>query len=195
MTMPERLIDDVVRQGALRVLEAARSVDAWDVEPTIALVAAGPDKPDTPLCIPVPVPTSVWIDTHPAAVLHGLTYGVTHGLVRLELAEPVTAGDVRGVVLFTEGHAVDGNDLTDAESATLDDFKAKHRLEEHPKSRELRMATMMDRALTPALARHFRGKPVSDEIVYGFDGRVPKELSRFVAALMAAWISEVDRTN
>jgi hypothetical protein len=36
---PERLIDDIVRQGAMRTLELARESDMWDVAPLIGLVA------------------------------------------------------------------------------------------------------------------------------------------------------------
>lgn len=192
MIEPTELIDDVVRQGALGVLQSAAELDEWDTVPTIVLVAEGPENP---ICIPVPIPVHVWLDVHPAAVMYGLTKGVTKGALSLELGDPVTPGDIRGVVLFTEGHAIDSGELTDAEKATLDDFKVSHRLEEHPKSRELRMATMMDRALTPALARHFRGKDVSDEIVYGIDGRLTAALSGFVTALLVAWIGESEKPN
>lgn len=195
MTMPPRLIDDVVRQAALGVLEQAREIDEWDTVPMIVLVAESPEQPGHPICIPVPVPDTVWFDVHPAAILHGLGHGLSNGALQLALGEPITPGDIRGVILFTEGHNVDSDELTDAEKATLDDFKANHRLEEHPKARELRMATMMDRALTPALAQHFRGKEVSDRILYGFEGRLPEAMTRFVTDALAAWMAQAEKPN
>lgn len=192
MNMPPRLIDETVRQAALGILETVGEIDEWDIAPTIVLVAETADKP---ACIPVPVPTNMWLDKHPAAVLHGIAYGVSNRLMRLELAPPITPDDIRGVILFTEGHDVEFDALTPAEQATFNDFKERHRLSEHPKSRELRMAQMMDRALTPALARHVRGEAVSDEIVYGFSGHIPDALSRVVTALLAAWIAEAEKTN
>lgn len=190
--MPERLVDDNVRQCALGILEAAAEIDEWDILPTIVLVAEGPDKP---INIPVPVPTLMWIDKHPAEVLTGLTYGVSRRLVRLELGDPITPGDIRGAILFTEGHDVRFDELTNAEKETFDDFKARHRLEEHPKARELRMATMVDRSLTVALARHIRGFDVSDEIIYGLDGLIPGALSRLVTALLSNWHAEAEKAN
>lgn len=174
------------------ILETAREIDEWDVVPTIVIIAEGAEKP---ICIPVPLPPILWSDKQPAAVLHGIAFAVSNRLMRLELQHPVTTADVRGMILFTEGHGVDYDELTGAERDTLDDFKVNHRLEEHPKARELRMATMMDRALTPAIARHFRGKPVSDEIIYGFSGSIPDALSRLVTALLAAWIAEAETPN
>lgn len=192
MNTPARLIDDTVRQAALSILESVAESDQWDMPPTIVLVAEAPDKP---ACIPLPIPEPVWLDKPAASVLHGLAYGVTNGMLGLQLESPITPDDVRGVILFTEGHDVAFDSLTPAEKATYDDFTARHRLEEHPKARELRMATMMDRALTPALARHIRGESVSDEIVYGFQGQLPDALSRVVTALLAAWIGEAEKTN
>jgi hypothetical protein len=190
--MPPRLIDDNVRQAALGILETAGEIDEWDIAPTIVLVAETADKP---ACIPVPIPTTMWFDKHPAAVLHGIAYGVSNRLMRLQLAPPITPDDIRGVILFTEGHDVSFDALTPAEQTTFEDFKARHRLEEHPKARELRMAQMMDRALTPALARHVRGEAVSDQIIYGLQGRIPDALSRVVTAILAAWIGEAEKTN
>lgn len=190
--MPERLIDDNVRQATLGILEAAAEIDEWDTVPVLVLVAEGPDKP---INIPVPVPTLMWLDKHPAAVVRGITYGVSNGLLRVELGEPVTPSDIRGVILFTEGHDVRFDELTDAEKATFDDFKARHRLEEHPKSRELRMATMVDRSLTVALARHIRGEDVSDQIIYGIEGVVPEAISRLMTAIIAAWTAEAEKRN
>lgn len=190
--MPERLIDDNVRQAALGILEAAGEIDEWDLLPMVVLVAEGPDKP---INVPVPVPPPMWIDKHPAAVLRGISYGVSNGLMRLELGDPVTPADIRGVILFTEGHDVRFDDLTDAEQATFDDFKARHRLEEHPKSRELRMATMVDRSLTVALARHIRGDDVSDQIIYGLEGVIPGAISQLITAIIAAWTAEAEKRN
>ncbi len=190
--MPPRLVDDTVRLAALGVLETAREMDAWDQMPMLILVAEGTEKP---VCIPVPVPDAAWLNAHPVNVLKGMTYGVTKGHIRLALEPPANPGDIRGVLLITEGHVIEAEELTPAEQATLDDFKAHHRLEEHPKSREVRMASMMDRSLTPALARHFRGKEVSDRIVYGFDGRIPEAMSRFVTALLSSWMAEADKPN
>lgn len=190
--MPERLVDENLRQATLGILEAAADIDEWDVLPTLVLVAAGPDKP---ISIPVPVPSLMWIDRHPAAVVQGITDGITNGMLRVELGEPVTPADIRGVVLFTEGHDVRFDELTDAEKATFDDFKARHRLEEHPKSRELRMATMVDRSLTVALARHIRGDDVSDQIIYGIEGIVPAAISRLITAILAAWTADAEKRN
>lgn len=190
--MSERLIDENVRQAALGILEAAAEIDEWDVVPTLVLVAEGPDKP---INIPVPVPTFMWLDKHPADVLRGITYGVSNGMLRVELGEPVTPADIRGVILFTEGHDVRFDDLTDAEKATFDDFKARHRLEEHPKSRELRMATMVDRSLTSALARHIRGDDVSDQIIYGIEGVIPDAISQLASSLIATWWFEREKAN
>lgn len=190
--MPERLVDDNVSQCALGILEAAAEMDEWDVLPTVVLVAEGPDKP---INIPIPVPSLMWIDKHPAAVLGGISYGVSNGLMRLELEEPITPDAVRGAIIFTEGHDVRFDDLTDAEKATFDDFKARHRLEEHPKSRELRMATMVDRSLTVALARHIRGDDVSDQIIYGIEGVIPDAISRLMSTLSSTWWFERDKRN
>lgn len=192
MTMPPRLIDDNVQQAALGVLEIAGEIDEWDLAPAIVLVAKMADKP---VCVPIPVPAAMWLDKHPAAVLRGIAYGVSNRLMRLQLEPPITPDDVRGVILFTEGHDVAFDELTAAEQATFEDFKARHRLSEHPKARELRMAQMIDRALTPALARHVRGEPVSDEIVYGFDGRIPDAMSRVATALFTSWTAEAEKTN
>lgn len=190
--MPERLVDENVREAALGILEAVGELDQWDIEPTLVLVAEGPDKP---INIPVPVPTLMWLAKHPADVLRGIAYGVSNGLMRLELSEPVTTGDIRGVILFTEGHDVRFEELTEAEKVTFDDFKARHRLEEHPKSRELRMATMIDRSLTVAMAQHVRGEDVSERIVYGLQGLIPEALSRLATAMLAAWTVEADKRN
>lgn len=191
MTMPERLIEDVVRQAALSILETGREMDEWDQAPFITLVAR---RGDDPVCVPVPIPDATWLDAHPANVLTGLTYGVSKGLLKFELGEPISTADICGVILFTEGHGIDFDDLTDAEQATLDDFKASHRLEEHPKARELRMAEMIDRSLTHAMGRHFRGKPVDAELIYHMSGRIPTALERFVTALLAAWMGEAAKT-
>lgn len=182
--MPERLIDDNVRQGALGILEAAGEMDEWDVLPTVVLIAEGPDKP---INIPIPVPPPMWLDKHPAAVLAGMSYGIFNGLMRIELGDPITPDDIRGAIIFTEGHDVRFDELTDAEKATFEDFKARHRLEEHPKSRELRMATMVDRSLTVALARHIRGEDVSDQIIYGIEGTMPDAISKLMSSLSSAW--------
>lgn len=190
--MPERLIDDNVRQGALGILEAAAEIDEWDILPTVVLIAEGPDKP---INIPIPVPAPMWLDKHPAAVLGGISYGVFNGLMRLELGDPITPDDVRGAIIFTEGHDVRFDDLTDAEQATFEDFKARHRLEEHPKSRELRMATMVDRSLTVALARHIRGEEVSDQIIYGIEGTMPDAISKLMSSLSSAWWFEREKRD
>lgn len=190
--MPERLVDDNVRQAALGILEAAGEIDEWDVLPTIVLVAEGPDKP---INIPIPVPPPMWLDKHPGAVLAGISYGVSNGLMRLELGDPITPDDIRGAIIFTEGHDVRFDELTDAEKATFDDFKARHRLEEHPKSRELRMATMVDRSLTVALARHIRGEDVSDEIIYGIEGTMPDAISRLMSSLSSTWWFEREKRD
>jgi hypothetical protein len=188
---PTKLIDDAVRRAALRTLELARDTDMWDVTPMLGLIAVVDDG--EPQCIHVPVPESMWLEAHPAHVLRSMAAAIQYGLVSLQLT--VDPGNVRGVLLITEGHAIDTDTLTPAEDATLDDFKAKHRLEEHPKSRELRMAQMIDRSLTPALARHFRGDEVDDKIIYGFEGNIPAAMEEFVSAVLAAWISEAETPN
>jgi hypothetical protein len=190
VTTPPRLIDDAVRRAALRTLELARDTDMWDVTPMLGLVV---DDGGEPQCVHVPVPESMWLEAHPAHVLRSMAAAIQYGLVSLQLT--VDPGNVRGVLLVTEGHSIDGAALTPAEDATLDDFKAKHRLEEHPKSRELRMAQMIDRSLTPALARHFRGDDVDDKIIYGFEGNIPAAMEEFVSAVLAAWISEAETPN
>lgn len=192
MTMPPRLIEDVVRQAALSILETGREMDEWDQAPFITLVARRDDKP---VCVPVPIPDVTWIEAHPANVLTGLTYGVSKGLLKFQLGEPITTADVCGVILFTEGHGVDSDELTEAQKVTLDDFQKRHRLEHHPKARELRMAQMIDRSLTHAMARHFRGNPVDDKIIYNMSGRIPAALERFVAALFSSWMGEAAKTN
>jgi hypothetical protein len=149
------------------------------------LVAEGPDHP---LCISVPVPFSLWQAMHPMAVLHNLAHGLSIGAIGLE--PPVPPGEIRGAVLITEGHNIAGTDLTDAENATLDDFKKNHRLEEHPKARELRMAQMIDRSLTVVIAEHFRGEEVSDRIVYGCNGRMTEALDRFITTVFAVWMEQ-----
>lgn len=191
--MPPKLIDDMVRRGAMRTMELARDTDMWDVAPMLGLVAAGADN--EPQCIHVPVPDSMWRDAHPAAVLDAMTSAVQYGLVSLQLTEPYKTDVILGVMLITEGHAVDMEALTDAERATFDDFKATRRLETHPKSRELRMAQMIDRSLTTAIIRHFRGDPVSEQVIYGITGTIPAALTRFVTAVMAAWISDAEKTT
>lgn len=192
MTMPDRLIDDIVRQAGVSILETGREMDEWDQAPFITLVARRDDKP---VCVPVAVPDYLWLDIHPAQVMKGLTYGVTTGKLKFVLGEPITTADICGVILFTEGHGVDDADLTEAEKVTLDDFRENHRLSEHPKCRELRMAHMIDRALTPAMAQHFRGSPVSDRIIYNMSGRIPESLERFVTALLASWIGAEAQRN
>jgi hypothetical protein len=137
----------------------------------------------------------MWLDKHPAAVLGGISYGVFHGRMRLELGDPITPDDIRGAIIFTEGHDVRFEDLTDAEKATFEDFKARHRLEEHPKSRELRMATMVDRSLTVALARHIRGEDVSDQIIYGIEGTMPDAISKLMSSLSSAWWFEREKRD
>jgi hypothetical protein len=57
------------------------------------------------------------------------------------------------------------------------------------------MAQMIDRSLTPALARHFRGDEVDDKIIYGFEGNIPAAMEEFVSAVLAAWISEAETPN
>lgn len=192
MTMPERLIEDVVRKAALSILETGREMDEWDQAPFITLVAR---RGDEPVCVPVPIPEATWLDAHPANVLAGLTYGVSKGLLKFQLGEPITTADVCGVILFTEGHGVDSDELTEAQKVTLDDFQKRHRLEHHPKARELRMAQMIDRSLTHAMARHFRGNPVDDKVIYNMSGRIPAALERFVGALFSSWIGEAAKTN
>lgn len=193
MTMPERLIDDVVRQAGVSILDTGREMDEWDQAPFITLVARRGDKP---VCVPVSVPDYLWADVHPAQVLKGLTYGVKTGKLKFVLGNPITTADICGVILFTEGHGIDDSDLTEAERITLDDFRENHRIEEHPKCRELRMAHMIDRGLTSAMARHFRGvETVSDQIIYNMSGRIPESLERFVTALLASWIAEEAQTN
>lgn len=191
--MPPKLVDDMVRRAALNTLELARETDIWDVTPMLGLV--GVDDAGEPNCIHVPVPDDLWRSTHPARVLHTMAYAVDHRLVELRLSEPYDPGEILGVILVTEGHNIDMHALTDAERETFDDFKAKHRLEEHPKSRELRMAQIIDRSLTTAVIRHFRGDAVSPEVIYGTTGTVPEALTRFVTSVMASWISVAGNTD
>lgn len=188
--MPDKLIDDTVRRGAMRTLELARETDMWDQQPMLGLVA---DVDGEALCIHVPVPDSLWLEGTPAAVLRSMSAAVMYGLVRLQL-ETDTA-NIRGMVLITEGHGVDTDELTEAEKVTLDDYRERHRLEKHPKARELRMAHMIDRSMTQALGRHFRGDPVSDKIVYGFTGGIPAALEEFMTAVLAAWMADAEKRN
>lgn len=192
MTMPERLIEDVVRRAAVSILETGRELDEWDQAPFITLVAR---RGDDPVCIPVTIPESTWLEAHPADVLTGLTFGVSKGLLKFQLGEPITTADVCGVILFTEGHGVDSDELTPAQQVTLDDFQKRHRLEHHPKARELRMANIIDRSLTQAMIRHFRGSPVDDKVIYHITGRIPLTLERFVTALFASWIGAEAEAN
>jgi hypothetical protein len=188
--MPPKLIDDIVRQGALRTLELARETDMWDVQPMLGLVA---DVDGEALCIHVPVPDSLWRESHPAGVLLSMASAMQYGLVSLQIEHG--PGAIRGLVLITEGHGVDTDGLTDAEKVTLDDFRARHRLDKHPKAKELRMAHMIDRSLTQALGRHFRGSPVSDQVIYGFSGTIPNALEAFMSAVLASWIEDAEKTN
>ena len=193
---PPKLIDDAVRVAALDILTAARELDEWDLPPGIVMIIAG----DKPTYVPVPIPDNLWLDTHPVAVLHALNVGIAAGAISLRVGEDAATslqatGEIVGVILFTEGHAVIGDNLTDAEKATLDDFKDRHRLEEHPKSRELRMATMVDRSLTTALANHVRGEEISEKIVYGFTGRIPDALRQLTTTLLASWMSEAQKAT
>lgn len=192
MTMPERLIDDVVRKAGLAVLESGREMDEWDQAPFIVLVAR---KDDEPICVPVPLPEGIWYNVNPAYVLKGMTYGVATGGLKLQLGEPLTTADVCGLMLFTEGHGVDDGDLTDAEKATLDDFRKNHRLEEHPKAREVRMAHIIDRSLTQAMIQHFRGHDVSDRVIYTVTGRIPTAVDRLATALFTSWTAEAEKAN
>lgn len=193
---PPRLIDEAVRTAGLDILTAARELDEWDLPPAVVLIMAG----ENPTYIPVPVPDGVWRDTHPAVVLNALSVGIGSGGISLRVGEDAATslqatGQMAGVILFTEGHAVMNENMTDAERATLDDFAKRHRLEKHPKARELRMANMIDRNLTIAVAQHFRGEEVSDRIIYGTTGRVPQALSRLTTSLLASWMSEAQKTT
>ena len=187
---PERLIDDIVRQGAMRTLELARESDMWDVAPLIGLVA---DVDGEALCIHVPVPDDYWRAAPPPIVVATLAAAVGQGLITLQLDVPTDA--IRGAVLITEGHGVDTDELTDAEKETLDDFRARHQLDKHPKSRELRMAHMIDRSLTQALGRHYRGNDVSEKVIYGFTGNIPTAMEELMTAILAAWMSEAETTT
>lgn len=195
-TKPPRLIDDAVRRAGLDILNAARELGEWDLAPAIVLIMAGEEA----RYIPVPVPDALWLDTHPARVINALAFGVGSGGIGLRVGEDAATslqatGEIAGVILFTEGHSVMNENMTDAERATLDDFAKRHRLEEHPKSRELRMANMIDRNLTIAVAQHFRGEEVSERIIYGTSGRIPDALSRLTTSLMASWMSEAQRAT
>lgn len=192
--MPPKLIDDAVRRAALTTLELARETDIWDVEPMLGLVALNPDD-GQPQCIHVPIPSHMWRSAHPAQVLTATAMAVDQGLVSLQLSAPYDTGEILGIMLVTEGHTVDMDTLTDAERETFDDFKEKHRLEEHPKSRELRMAQIIDRSMTTAVMRHFRGDGVSPEAVYGVTGTIPDALNRIATSVMASWMSDARKTN
>lgn len=192
MTMPERLIDDTVRKAGLYVLESGRKMDEWDQAPFIVLVAR---RDGEPVCVPVPLPEGIWYDVNPAFVLNGMSYGVSSGGLKFQLGDPITTADVCGLMVFTEGHGVDDGDLTEAEKATLDDFRENHRLEEHPKARELRMAHMIDRTLTQAMVQHFRGHTVSDRVIYHVTGRIPTAVDRLATALFTSWTAEAEKAN
>lgn len=189
-TQPPKLIDDLVRQGGMRTLELARESDMWDVAPMLGLVA---DVDGEAKCVEIPVPDDFWRAAPPPRVIATMAAAVGHGLITLQLDLPTDS--IRGVVLITEGHAVEGDGLTEAEKETLDDFAARHRLEKHPKARELRMAHMIDRSLTQALGRHFRGDPIREELVYGFTGNIPNALELFMTSVLASWISDAEKTT
>lgn len=190
-TKPTKLINETVRTAALDILNAAREMNEWDLPPALVLVGQGDD--DKPAYVPVPVPDHLWFNSHPGAVVQALAKGLRAGALGVEIGEStITTGNIVGAILFTEGHDVDSAHMTPAEKATLDDFAARHRLSEHPKARELRMATMVDRNLTRALGRHTRGDEVSDRIIYGFSGRLPDCLVEFMAALMTSWMSKAN---
>jgi hypothetical protein len=188
--MPPKLINDIVRAGAMRTLEQARESDMWDCAPMIGLVA---DVDGEALCIHVPVPDDYWRAAPVPIVVRTIGAAVGNGLITLQLDVPTES--IRGLVLITEGHAVDGGELNEAEKASLREFTARHRVEEHNKSRELRMAHMIDRSLTQALGRHFRGDPVSERIIYGFTGNIPTAMEELMTAILASWISEAETTT
>lgn len=187
---PDKLIDDTVRRAALRTLELARDADQWDMSPVLGFVA---DVDGEAVCVHIPVPDELWHQAPPAVVLHSMSVAMMDGMVGLQLE--IDTSTIRGMILLTEGHAVDTDELTDAEKVTLDDYHKRHRLERHPKSRELRMAHMIDRGMTQAMGRHFRGDPVSDKIIYGFTGRVPDALEEFMTIVLAAWMEEAETPN
>jgi hypothetical protein len=188
--MPPRLIHDIVRAGAMRTLELARESDMWDVAPLLGLVC---DVDGEAFCIHVPVPDDYWRAAPAPAVVRSIAAAVGQGLITLQLDVPTDS--VRGVVLITEGHGVDVDRLTDAEKETLDDFRERHPLDRHPKSQELRMAHMIDRSLTQALGRHYRGNDVSEKVIYGFTGNIPTAMEELMTAILAAWMSEAETTT
>jgi hypothetical protein len=195
-TKPPKLIDDAVRSAALDILTAAKELGEWDLPPALVVIL---NRDGVPTYVPVPVPDGLWYEAHPAVVLNSLSTGLAAGAVSLRVGEDQAtmlqaSGDLAGLILFTEGHAVLSENMNEAERETLDDFAKRHRLENHPKASELRMANMIDRHLTVALAQHVRGKDVDDRIVYGFTGRIPDALSRVASTLMSTWMEEAQKT-
>lgn len=195
-TKPPKLIDDAVRVAGLDILTAARELDEWDLPPGLVIIL---NRDDGATYVPVPVPDGLWHQTHPADVVNAVSLSLAAGTISLRVGEDQdtmlqATGDLAGLILFTEGHMVMSENMTDAERATLDDFAKRHRLEKHPKASELRMANMVDRNLTIALARHVRGKDIDDRIIYGMTGRIPDALSRFASTLMSTWMSEAQKT-
>lgn len=195
-TQPPKLIDDAVRVAGLDILAAAKELGEWDLPPALVIIL---DRAGEASYIPVPVPDSLWYRTHPADVVNATSLALAAGSISLRVGEDQATmlqatGDLAGLILFTEGHVVLGENMTDAERATLEDFAQRHRLEKHPKASELRMANMIDRNLTIALAQHVRGSDVDDRIIYGTTGRIPDALSRFASTLMSTWMSEAQKT-
>lgn len=195
-TKPPKLIDDAVRTAGLDILTAARELDEWDLPPGLVIIL---NRGGEATYVPVPVPDSLWYQTHPADVINAVSLSLAAGTISLRVGEDQdtmlqATGDLAGLILFTEGHIVMSENMTDAERATLDDFAKRHRLEKHPKASELRMANMIDRNLTIALAQHVRGKDIDDRIIYGMTGRIPDALSRFASTLMSTWMSEAQKT-
>lgn len=189
--MTTTITDPDLLDAAQGMLETLDEMDQWDLPPYVILVIGGDRKG----FIEVPIPEQVWASAHPAEAIQLLAAGIASGAVALDVegddGRPMV---VIGALLITEGHTIDSASLDEHEKSMLDDFTERHRIEEHSKAKELRMATMVDRALNVNMYHHVRGEKITTELMDGITGRIPDALSALMTALAASWIERAEES-
>jgi hypothetical protein len=185
-----------VIEAAHDLMYRAHQSGKWDLPPKICMVKHE-DGISSPL-VPLDFPQALWCDTHPAEVLTTLAAAIT--------ARPILMADVRlttdggssfakttdrpelvGDIIVLEQHGIYSDDLTPTEQRDLDRWRKSHRLEEHPKARESRGITAIDRHGVAGLIQHVRDSVPEREFTYRIEGRIPAALTMFYRAFASEW--------
>lgn len=177
------MIDPTMGDIALELLRRYWISDKWDLAPSVALVAHTGSF-GKPTLMPVLLPIQAWEAAHPATVLSSLGKKIDRGEASVSASHPYDhPRELVGTLLIVEAHGISSADLTGTEAEHLDAWKQHHRLEEHPKARECRTITFIDRAHTIGYAQHLRGNSPDERVTYNVEGLIPAAVDQFLTTL------------